>query len=40
MYAKQAEAGGAADADAGSASAASDNDDAVDAEFEEVKDDK
>ena len=40
MYAKQAEAGGAADADTGSASAASDNDDAVDAEFEEVKDDK
>ena len=40
MYAKQAEAGGAADADAGSTSAASDNDDAVDAEFEEVKDDK
>ena len=40
MYAKQAEAGGAADADAESASAASDNDDAVDAEFEEVKDDK
>jgi molecular chaperone DnaK len=40
MYAKQAETGGATDADAGSASAASDNDDAVDAEFEEVKDDK
>ena len=40
MYAKQAEAGGAADADAGSTGAASDNDDAVDAEFEEVKDDK
>ena len=40
MYAKQAEAGGASEPDAESAGASSDNDDAVDAEFEEVKDDK
>ena len=40
MYAKQAEAGGASEPDAESAGATSDNDDAVDAEFEEVKDDK